>query len=129
LIILDEINSTETHIHSNKGIRTKDCFEALNSYIANSKKIIAMDANLDNDTINALFSSRQTYFIENKYRSYTNLNVNISYDRPSSLKNLITQVKEGKRIVVPTNSLKMCNFTQLKDKSNINKSNYLQQQR
>jgi hypothetical protein len=110
LLILDEIESLESHLCSSEYIEKERCFGVLQNYIKHSNKLIICDATLTDDTIEAFTSKRRgiTYKILNQYKSYnhiTTTNIHIKEELFREIENLLTTKKN---IVIPTNSKAFC---------------------
>jgi hypothetical protein len=110
LLILDEIESLESHLCSSEYIEKERCFNVLQNYIKYSNKLIVCDATLTDDTIEAFTSKRKgkLFKILNQYKSYNHItatNIHIKEELFRRIEDLLTN---NKNIVIPTNSKAFC---------------------
>jgi hypothetical protein len=110
LLILDEIESLESHLCCSEYIEKERCFNVLQNYIKYSNKLIICDATLTDDTIEAFTSKRKgkIFKILNQYKSYNHItatNIHIKEELFRHIEDLLTN---NKNIVIPTNSKAFC---------------------
>jgi hypothetical protein len=105
LLILDEIESTFSHLCSSKNLDQQKCFNTLRNYITKTPKVLMADANLTDATVN-LFSGKRNKCIKilNEYKSFDKVNAQIIHTKAALFKSIYDQLDNNKRIVIPTNS-------------------------
>lgn len=106
LLILDEIESTYTHLCSSTYLNHQECYNTLKNYIQYTPKVLLADANLSDETLNALLKKRmdQTVKVLNTYQSFTHISANIFSDQEAFREQIIELLQQNKRLVIPTNS-------------------------
>ena len=106
LLVLDEIESTYTHLCAFKQIDHTKCFNTLMDYITHSPKVLLADANLSDETVNVLAKERidRCVKISNTYKSFSHLKAEFTTDKDSFNELIIQLLRMNKRIVIPTNS-------------------------
>jgi hypothetical protein len=106
LLVLDEFTYTAMHLIERAKNKEYN-YNALFEYILNKNtKIIVMDALMDEYCIKWFFyQNRSIQYIENKYKKHSNIRV-INYSNKIGLfiKDLLENLKNGKKLIVPTNS-------------------------
>ena len=111
LIVFDEITYTLDHVFAFVK-KKQQVWEALNQYIQGANKIIAMDALLDNKTINLFKNNkRSTWVVENKWESFKFKTCTyIDFiDVPTTIKYIKQNLEEWGSLYIPTNSLRFAN--------------------
>ena len=106
LLVLDEIESTYTHLCAFKQIDHTKCFNTLTDYITHSPKVLLADANLSDETVNVLVKERidRCVKISNTYKSFSHLKAEFATDKDAFNELIIQLLRMNKRIVIPTNS-------------------------
>lgn len=104
LLILDEIESTVNHITSGHIKHFDTSYKNFITYCSKVPKVFCMDATLQDITVDTLFKNRSTIKIKNTYQSYTDSNVSFTHSKAYFIKLCISELKEGKKIIVPSNS-------------------------
>ncbi len=110
LFILDEIESTLSHMCSSRHIKNKQLvFSTLYQYIKHSPKLLIADANLCDDTLKHFnLNGKQTLKVENNYRSLSHIKCNIVHEENKFIHHIKSVLEEGRRVVIPTNKKKFC---------------------
>jgi hypothetical protein len=129
LLILDEIESTTSHLANGFVKAFQPCFNRFLDYCQKVPKVIALDATLQNSTLSTLFSKRSITKIKNNYNSFASYKAHFTHDKSYFKHQLIEQLKNGKKIVVPTNGEKfavklseLCKNIIIKDENGIERS-------
>lgn len=121
LLILDEFTYTATHLIERVKNR-ESVYNALLEYIYNYKKtkILIMDALLDIENIKYFYNlNRKIHYICNKFKKHSNINCyNYSNKIGIFVDEIIENIKDGKKIVVPTNSKNFLDNLEYKIKTN-----------
>lgn len=128
LLILDEIESTTSHLANGFVKAFQPCFNRFIDYCQKVPKVIALDATLQNSTLSTLFSKRSITKVKNNYSSFSSYKAYFTHDKSYFKHQLINQLKNGKKIVVPTNGEKfavklseLCKNITIKDENGIEK--------
>lgn len=111
LIILDESESIIQQFSSPFIKENRDSVAQILKYlIINSNKTICMDANLSNLTyqimLNIIENKNEIYYIENNYKNYSNDKHFYTNDFITLTDNLVEKLKQKKKIIICSNSLK-----------------------
>lgn len=104
LLILDEIESTVNHLTSGHIKHFDKCYRNFITYCKKTPKVFCMDATLQDITVDTLFKNRNTIKIENTYKSYTNTNVGFTSCKAQFIQMCISDLRQGKKIILPSNS-------------------------
>ena len=116
LIILDEIVYTLDHLISFvKAQNKRNVYDALVDYCTNTKKIIACDALLNNNTINffknlgkGALKGKTIHIVDNKWGSFSHLRAEIIQSNASQyIRMVFEQLEQGKNIFAPVNVKKV----------------------
>lgn len=106
LLILDEIESTTSHLTSGHIQAFRPTYNAFKSYIKHTPKVFCMDATLQNATVDALFNKRSVTKVHNTYKTFSDYTSRFTHDISTFNTQIIQWLKQGKKLVVPTNSEK-----------------------
>ncbi len=112
LLILDEVESLQSHLCSSKFIKNKQyVFTILKNYVKHTPKLILADANLSDYTVK-LFSDEKPdtsiIKIQNTYKSLSHIKCTVFHKKEKLIKTIKQLLSEGKKLVIPTNSKKFC---------------------
>lgn len=107
-LVLDEIESTVAHLCSSTYLDHQRCYNALRNYIKRTPKILMADANLSDETVNVLLERRldQCLKVVNTQPSFVGLKAKMTNKKEELVNSILTLIKDGKRVVIPTNSKK-----------------------
>jgi len=109
LLVLDECESILGQFASEHlAVKRAQVWGVFEYLVRCSGKILAMDAHLGSRTVNVIKSIRtdaRFHLHRNTFANTTDYICNITTDTGLFMGNLIDQVKQGSRIVIPTNSL------------------------
>lgn len=107
LLILDEIESILNQLGSGLHKNFNASFAMFLWMLKTARHVVCMDANISDRTFNILSKFRKDpiYFHHNKWQSAKNDKFYFTIDKNVWLSQLCTKLKEGKRIVIPTNSI------------------------
>lgn len=107
LIILDEITYLRDHLPSSFLQEKAVCYSTFVKLLKSSKKIIAMDAHLDNATIKYLRNhiDKSVYVVENKFASFVGTTARFLSDKIMLQRFILSCVAKGDKIIIPTNKL------------------------
>jgi hypothetical protein len=109
LLLLDEIESTHEHICGSQYIDKNREYASLRNLIKYTPKIICMDANLKDETVNMFFNKKKVVKVQNYYHSFSHLKCDFYNDKTALINKLYEMLSAGKNIVIPTNSKKLAN--------------------
>lgn len=106
LLVLDEFSYTMMHLIERS--RNKDAnYNAIYEYISNlDTKIIVMDALMDEYMVRWFYhQNRNIHYVENTYKKHTKIKIN-NYKNKIGIfiEDIIESLKNGKKIIIPTNS-------------------------
>lgn len=106
LLVLDEFTYTAMHLIERAKNKEYN-YNALYEYILNKRtKIIVMDALMDEYTVKWFYyQNRSIQYIENRYKKHGNIKI-VNYSNKIGLftKDLLENLKNGQKLIVPTNS-------------------------
>lgn len=110
LFILDEVESTLSHMCSSQHIKNKqNVFSPLYQYIKHSPKLILADANLCDDTLKCFkLDTKHTLKVENTYKSLSHIKCTVVHEENGFIHHIKSLLEDGKRLVIPTNKKKFC---------------------
>ena len=109
ILILDEIESVLNQFASPYIKNIKLIWEIFECLLKTSKKILCMDANITDRTVNLLtnlFNIDDIIYHHNTYSTIKNDNYHILFNFKNFITLLDKSLNDNKKIVIPTNSLK-----------------------
>ena len=111
IVIIDEIETTLYHLTNCVKLK-KVCFNKFTELIGNSKKIIAMDANLNKDTVKIFencFPEKKIKIDEYKFPTFENIDCQINIGKRGINKKhaatVLNYLKDNKKVACPVFSL------------------------
>jgi hypothetical protein len=105
LVICDEIELTVEHLMGFTSDR-KTVYERLRNYLEHTPHVLFCDALLRKETIQIFLKDRNPLIIQNTVLPYSNTSIQFMSSKDETLCKIIDNIKLGKRIVVPTNSIR-----------------------
>jgi hypothetical protein len=112
LLILDEVESLQSHLCSSKFIKNKQyIFTILKNYVKHTPKLILADANLSDYTVNLFTSDKnddKIVKLQNTYKSLSHIKCTVLHKKEKLIKTIKQFLSDGKKLVIPTNSKKFC---------------------
>jgi len=108
LVVLDEVESILAQFNSGLHKHLNAAFAMFQWMLRTAKHVVCMDANLSDRTYNTLLRMRPAYpphFHWNQFARAADDNYSFTSDQASWLEKMYSTLREGKRIVLPTNSL------------------------
>jgi len=106
LLVLDEFEYTKLHLTGTTVRDKKETFECLSQHVSSCQKYIVLDALLSNDTVKLFnrIDDGNKYVLINDYKSFSNRDVFIDFNINAVEQYILSKLKDGLKIVVPTNS-------------------------
>ena len=105
LIICDEIELTIEHLMGFVKDR-KEAFTRLYNYIQHTPHVLFCDALLRKETINIFLKNKNPLIVQNTVTPYSHNNIQFLDSRENTIFKVIDSSSKGKKVVVPTNSIR-----------------------
>ena len=102
LLILDEIESTTSHLSNGFVKLFQPCFTRFMDYCQKVPKVITMDATLQDQTLSTIFQNRSITKVKNDYKSFSDYNAKFTHDKSYFEYQLMQELKNGKKIILPS---------------------------
>jgi len=108
LLVLDEVESILQQLGSGLHKNFNSSFAMFLWLLKSAKHVICMDANISDRTYNILkkFRNKEIFYHHNTWKTSTNENYYITYDKNIWLGHLFSKLNDNKKVVIPTNSIK-----------------------
>ena len=112
LIICDEIELTVEHLMGFVKDR-KEAFNRLFNYIQHTPRVLFCDALLCKETINIFLKNKNPLIVQNTVTPYSHNQIYFLDSREETLFKIIEESSKGKKVVVPTNSVRFADDLEL----------------